>query len=699
MRNKIMELIDEKEIISFDIFDTLIFRNISRPTDVFRTMNKEVELQYDIKDFSTMRIDAEMNSRKYSQNGEVTIDDIYNELSKSIKNKKHLDKIKLLELERELEFLVENPFMKQIYHYCIDKRKKVFFISDMYLESKFIKKVLNKCGYDVNDNLYVSCECNSIKGDGSLFQYVKEKNNLDYSSWLHIGDNIEADNRQPQKLGITTYHYKNINSYCENNSKSVFESIILGMKNNVVYCGIENSYWRNFGYNYLVPIYMGFTNWLYIMTYNFDNLFFLARDGYILKKIYELFPKNNKYIDYLYVSRNSLQIPTMFKNSKDLLLDYFSSSNSIKLKDFFKKCQLDPKEEYLNIIKLYGFNSFDDIVEENNLYDAKKCIAACWPDIYSKIDNNYLIAKKYLIQEKVDSFTLPNIVDVGWGGSIQDSMRTILNKEINGYYFGTIPANKSNYISQSFGYMFDQNNPEEIKERVFSQVMMYELIFSAPHGSTLRYDEENGKIVPILKEKDNYSTYLEEFQQASLDLIKNIMAYYKYYDSLDKAFCLSFYDKFLYERNYNDVLEFKKLETDYELGNEKKFPFVRTIKSTDLNNPKKFAELLEEVNYSLWRGSYVIDGITDRDEIVNLSYRFEKYRFEIENLMYLDKYYDSYDQYKRIVEDKCNKDYLKYIIPLVDKYYKKHRPTFFRKMCRKVIPYRLRDKIKSIIKK
>ena len=361
-----MELIDEKEIISFDIFDTLIFRNISRPTDVFRTMNKEVELQYDIKDFSTMRIDAEMNSRKYSQNGEVTIDDIYNELSKSIKNKKHLDKIKLLELERELEFLVENPFMKQIYHYCIDKRKKVFFISDMYLESKFIKKVLNKCGYDVNDNLYVSCECNAIKGDGSLFQYVKEKNNLDYSSWLHIGDNIEADNRQPQKLGITTYHYKNINSYCENNSKSVFESIILGMKNNVVYCGIENSYWRNFGYNYLVPIYMGFTNWLYIMTYNFDNLFFLARDGYILKKIYELFPKNNKYIDYLYVSRNSLQIPTMFKNSKDLLLDYFSSSNSIKLKDFFKKCQLDPKEEYLNIIKLYGFNSFDDIVEENN---------------------------------------------------------------------------------------------------------------------------------------------------------------------------------------------------------------------------------------------------------------------------------------------------------------------------------------------
>ena len=699
MKDEIIKLIEKKEVISFDIFDTLIFRNISRPTDIFRTMNSEIELQFDIKNFSELRIEAEINSRKYSQNGEVTIDDIYNELSKFIKNKNHLDRIKLLELERELEFLVENPFMKQIYLYCISKQKKVFFISDMYLGSTFIKKVLNKCGYDVKNNLYVSCECNSIKGDGSLFQYVKEKNNLDYSSWLHIGDNIEADNNQPQKLGITTYYYKNINSYCENNSKSVFESIILGMKNNIIYCGIDNSYWQNFGYNYLVPIYIGFTNWLYMMTYNSDNLFFLARDGYILKKIYELFPQNDKYIDYLYVSRNSLQIPVMFKNSKDMLLDYFTSNNNTKLKDFFTKGQLELKEEYLNIIKLYGFNSFDDIVDEKNLYSARKCVAACWPDVYDEVNNNYLLAQKYLIQEKVNSFALPNVVDVGWGGSIQDSMRTILNKDLNGYYFGTIPANKSDYISHSFGYMFDQNNPTEIKERIFDQVMMYELIFSAPHGSTIEYCEKNGKVTPVLKEKDNYSDYLEEFQQASLDLIKEIMHYYKYYDSLDKEFCLSFYDKFLYQRNYVDIVEFKKLETDYELGNEKKFPFVRTIKSTDLNNPKKYDELLKEINLSLWHGSYIIDGIQNNDERVNLSYKFEKYRFEIENLMYLDKYYENYDQYVKIIEDKGNKDYLKYLLPLADKYYKKHRQTIIRKIRRKIIPYRLRNKIKNFFKK
>ena len=228
---------------------------------------------------------------------------------------------------------------------------------------------------------------------------------------------------------------------------------------------------------------------------------------------------------------------------------------------------------------------------------------------------------------------------------------------------------------------------------------MYELIFSAPHGSTIKYCEKNGKVTPVLKEKDNYSDYLEEFQQASLDLIKEIMHYYKYYDSLDKEFCLSFYDKFLYQRNYVDIVEFKKLETDYELGNEKKFPFVRTIKSTDLNNPKKYDELLKEINLSLWHGSYIIDGIQNNDERVNLSYKFEKYRFEIENLMYLDKYYENYDQYVKIIEDKGNKDYLKYLLPLADKYYKKHRQTIIRKIRRKIIPYRLRNKIKNFFKK
>ncbi len=416
MKEDIIKLIDNNEIVSFDIFDTLVLRNISRPIDVFRTMDKEIESKYKISNFSKIRVKAEMKARKASNKVDVTIDDIYNELNKTIKNKKTTSYIKELELFRELEFICENPFMKQIYNYCKKKNKQILYISDMYLKSDFIKKLLNNCGYDVDNNLYVSCENNAFKGDGSLFKFVQEKKNLSFDKWLHIGDNFESDYNQPQKLGMSSYNYKNVNTYNINNSTSIFESIILGMKNNAVYSGIDNSYWENFGYNYLVPIYLGYTNWLYNMTYNSDNLFFLARDGYIIKKIYELFPKQkNKYTDYLYVSRNSLQIPAMFKNSKDVLLNNFmANKKNTKLKDCFINCQLELKEKYIRIINQYGFNTYDDAVTEKNVYNAKKCVAACWSDIDDMIDYSYMLAEKYLKQEKLNDFKIPNVVDVGW---------------------------------------------------------------------------------------------------------------------------------------------------------------------------------------------------------------------------------------------------------------------------------------------
>ena len=63
MMDDIKRLIDEKEIVSFDIFDTLLFRNVSRPIDIFRTMDKEILEEYNIKDFSKIRVQAEIDGK------------------------------------------------------------------------------------------------------------------------------------------------------------------------------------------------------------------------------------------------------------------------------------------------------------------------------------------------------------------------------------------------------------------------------------------------------------------------------------------------------------------------------------------------------------------------------------------------------------------------------------------------------------
>ena len=614
MTTEITELIDRKDTISFDIFDTLLFRNIAKPTDIFRIMENIIQKKYGIKGFAKKRIKAEADSRTFSKNGESNIEEIYSVLEKNyISNKEILSKIRKLELELELEFIVANPFMKEIFDYCKKKNKNIILISDMYLKSDFIKELLDKCGYCGKYKLYVSCENRANKCSGTLFELVHKLEKVEYNNWVHIGDNINSDFNIPKSLGITAYNYKNINTYENVKCDSIFESIILGIRNNYLYNGKNTEYWGNFGVKCLVPIYLGFTNWLYNLTYKCDNLFFLARDGYIIEKIYKMFP-NNKATKYIYCSRNSLQIPVLYIESKDLMIENLINIyyKGIRLKKLFNICKLECKDEYKNILNLYGFNSFNDEINNKNRYLAIKCICAVIDDVKDKYEEEIQLAKEYLKQEGLLEFDTINIVDIGWSGSVQQALNILLDKRVRGYYFGTMNTGKKDYMYNSFGYMFDLDNDIYDKTKIFSQVMMYELAFSAPHGSTEKYIKKGNIIEPVLKKCDDYSNIVKKFQEESLKVIKEIMKYYKYYDNLNKYFCIQFYYEFLDSYRFEDLTKFEKINNDYIIGDDKKFPYVQRFSKDFLMN--HFSELEKEAEKSLWKGAFLVEGCETEEE-------------------------------------------------------------------------------------
>ena len=65
---KLKKIIDSKEVISFDIFDTLIKRNCQKPIDIFKIVENRYNNQNknEINDFSMKRIQAEIKARKKS---------------------------------------------------------------------------------------------------------------------------------------------------------------------------------------------------------------------------------------------------------------------------------------------------------------------------------------------------------------------------------------------------------------------------------------------------------------------------------------------------------------------------------------------------------------------------------------------------------------------------------------------------------
>lgn len=128
MNHRLLEVtrkIDEKDIVSFDIFDTLLLRNVYKPTDIFRILAAKVQKNWGIEDFAEMRIDAEKTARTRVKNQEVNLNEIYDELRRSCELP--CEEIKKLELDLEYEFIKANPFIKEVYEYAKEKEKGFFY--------------------------------------------------------------------------------------------------------------------------------------------------------------------------------------------------------------------------------------------------------------------------------------------------------------------------------------------------------------------------------------------------------------------------------------------------------------------------------------------------------------------------------------------------------------------------------------------
>ena len=102
---KYFNLINKYKYISFDIFDTLITRNLNKPTELFDLVQEEINREnIDINDFKNKRIEAEKMVSENINEREYTINDIYDEFYKIVNvesnvKKETIAKIKEIEIK------------------------------------------------------------------------------------------------------------------------------------------------------------------------------------------------------------------------------------------------------------------------------------------------------------------------------------------------------------------------------------------------------------------------------------------------------------------------------------------------------------------------------------------------------------------------------------------------------------------------
>lgn len=330
VRHPLPEELAEKlmayDIVSFDIFDTLVFRPFSEPTDLFYIVGQKLGYM----DFKRIRMEAEYLARgkKYDRCGsfEVNLSEIWEQLEEIT----GLDRTVGMqtEIETELSLCYANPYMQQVYRKLRESGQRIVITSDMYLTENTLDQLLHHCGYDRYEKIFVSCEEQKTKGNGVLFDGVRnyylrksqempktdcshqrDRKNQIGLTFAHVGDNRRSDFEMAKKHGFTPFLYANINQntllYRCYDMSPMIGGAYRGLVNNRLYSGLcRDSRNKEYGYVYgglFVTGYCGFIH-RYCRAHGIEKILFLSRDGEILKKAYDLlYPEEET--AYVYWSR------------------------------------------------------------------------------------------------------------------------------------------------------------------------------------------------------------------------------------------------------------------------------------------------------------------------------------------------------------------------------------------------------------
>lgn len=480
---KLKESIARYAVVSFDIFDTLIKRDVVTPPDVFRLLGERVsDWNADIaaNDFFLCRVAAERKARRNAQ-GEVSLSEIYeympygSEINELIKEE---------EERLEIDLCQPNYDIVQLFQYALSHCEKVYVISDMYLSRAVIEKILFKCGVKGYTKLYVSCEERASKRTGELFRLVRKKENKK-KPWLHIGDSWKADYLVPKLLGIDCRHIKRDIGGARNSYLDAFISNRLPSM---------RSYDEKIGFSIYGPVLFFFTNWLNerMKQEKIRTVLFLARDGYLLKKAFDAIKSCDVKSVYFLASRRSLILPSIcfsetFEDFYCTVLEVFPYSFTV---DYLLKVTEIDAEDIPRIMEISGYRTEDVLSRDSLLADKKfqNLFDIIKPILLKKGKIQCEALEKYLAICGTDNGKIA-VVDVGWRGSLQKILQRVLHKDLYGFYFG---VDKAKFALKHSAGCF-ANDARGI-ETWFGFTGLTEMVFSAPHGSVLRFENNRGTV-------------------------------------------------------------------------------------------------------------------------------------------------------------------------------------------------------------
>jgi FMN phosphatase YigB (HAD superfamily) len=515
------------EWLSLDCFDTLVWRSTNIPSDVFTELPLEGG---GMEPRGWAEEQARMEAAMLEQRGEVNMREIYKFLLPRASEAER-DEAIAHELRMEARHAYGFAPVRDLMVEAKKRGLKIMMVSDIYMrEAQLRAHIAHACGPEIMeliDRVFASSDYGTGKTE-NLFTHVMAELGVSPSKILHIGDNPEADQERPSKLGINTVHFQQfapdvlqrlrleaaaatlIGRNGTRVTRPVFQlhrpQLSLRTETDPAYC---------IGHDVLGPIMHGFASWLKAEAEEMEarvgkpvKLLFLLRDGYLpMKAFIELYPELAERATPAEISRFTA-FGCSFTDVEAINSYVMPGLDSKDSSIFCKQMAMTPEET--TALRRMDPASFFKAV--SGPY-AKRIIKR------SRAFADRMMT--YLDTLGVKQGDAVMLVDIGYNGSVQNVIEPVLRDrlglEVSGRYLALRQVFSNRFDKR--GYFDARNYDVKMLTACYESIGVIEEFINLAQGSIVDYSPTGKPIRQSSAEKEAQSIHRDVAQRGCLDYL------------------------------------------------------------------------------------------------------------------------------------------------------------------------------------
>lgn len=534
------------KVLSLDCFDTLLWRTVSDPIEVFKDLqNHPLFIEHGINAESRRLAERKARQIKAGMENlyEITIEEIYQQLLPTA-DPALVEQFVRAEIEAEKKYLFAYEPIFALLEQAKRKGLKTVLVSDMYIRGQHLQELVETCAARAGlkthiDHYFTSADHRTTKGR-DLFAVVSRAIGVAPQFIVHAGDNKHADHDGALRSGVKGFHFNRFSFHLEDcmRKNAQLQRLLvndhgetqpISMSWHAIWSQLPrtNNTLEMLGWYYLGPILLHYSHWLQEQVQLLreagekPRLIFMMRDGFLPHQCHQAMQSQGMV---------SSDVPTVTIDVSRFATLAINLDTQEKVKEYLvtNKGRIYREEMLRQLIGNYDTSTFVGLIDTNEALSWESfCDSVMSNEALDRITaasshnrQNFLTYIRNQVKPRPGETLV--FADLGYSGTVQDQVQVVLSETfgvcVQGRYL--ILRESDRQQCNKKGLIDFRSLSNHAINLLLSQIQTLEQLTVNDKGSLMRYGDGGLPVHESHLLTDRQRKLKQMVQTAAMDFIK-----------------------------------------------------------------------------------------------------------------------------------------------------------------------------------